>query len=43
MRPVVSYIPFAASSHEQTGDIIKFSHFEEGNLFENERNLVEDG
>ena len=28
----VSYIPYATSSREQTGDIIKFTQFEEGNL-----------
>ena len=33
--PVVLYIPDAADSHEQNGDIITFSHFEEGNLVEN--------
>ena len=32
MRPEVSYIPYAASSKEQTGDIITFAHFEEGDL-----------
>ena len=42
MKPSVSYIPYATPSHEQTGDIIKFSQFEEGNLLENERNAEED-
>ena len=32
MRPAVSYIPYTTSSHEQTGDIITFSQFEEGDL-----------
>ena len=32
MRPAVSYIPYATSSHEQTGDIITFAQFEEGGL-----------
>ena len=31
-RPAVSYIPYAASSREQTGDIIMFAQFEEGKL-----------
>ena len=34
MRPAVSYILYATSSHEQTGDIITFSHFEKNNLVE---------
>ena len=29
--PSVSFIPFATSSHEQTGDVIMFAQFEEGN------------
>ena len=37
----VSCIPYAKSSHEQTGDIIAFAQFEEGYLFKNRRNLVE--
>ena len=28
MRPAVLYIPYATSSHEQTGDIITFAQFE---------------
>ena len=32
MRPAVSYIPYATSYHEQTGNIITFAQFEEGNL-----------
>ena len=35
MVPAVSYIPYAKSAHEQTGGIITFSHFEEGDLVEN--------
>ena len=35
--PTVVYITYATSSHEQTGDIITFEQFEEGNLVENER------
>ena len=42
MQPAVSFIPHATSSHEQTGDIITFLQFEEGNLLEKYRNLVED-
>ena len=32
MRPSVSYIPYATSYNEQTGDIITFAQFGEGNL-----------
>ena len=32
MRPAVAYTPCATSSREQTGDIITFTHFEEGNI-----------
>ena len=32
MRPAVTYTPYAKSSKEQTGDVIKFAQFEEGNL-----------
>ena len=32
MQTAVSYIPYATSSTEQSGDIIKFTQFEEGNL-----------
>ena len=32
MQPAVLYIPYARSSHEQTGKIITFAQFEEGNL-----------
>ena len=35
MRPAVLYIPYATSSHEQTGDILNFSKLEEGGLVEN--------
>ena len=41
-RPAILYIPCATSFHEQTGDIITFSQFEEGGLLENKRDLVED-
>ena len=42
MWPEVSYILYATSYHEQTGDIITFAQFEEGNLVENERNAEEE-
>ena len=42
MEPSVSYIPYATSYHEQTGDIITFAQFEEGDLVENEWNLEEE-
>ena len=32
MQPDVSYIPYATSSREQTGNIITFTQFEEGGL-----------
>ena len=32
MRPEVTYTPYDTSSKEQTGDIITFTHFEEGIL-----------
>ena len=32
MRPTVTYTPYATSSKEQTGDVITFTQFEEGNL-----------
>ena len=41
-RPSVLHIPYAPSYHEQTGNIITFAQFEEGDLVENERNIVED-
>ena len=42
MRPEVSYIMYAISSHEQTGDIITFANFEDWGLVENELNADED-
>ena len=32
MRPYVSYIPCATYLRVKTSDIIRFAHFEEGNL-----------
>ena len=42
MQPSVLYIPYVTSYHEQTGNIIAFTHFEEKNLVENERNVAKD-
>ena len=38
--PAVLYIPHATSCHEQTGEIITFEQFEQGDLLENKQNLV---
>ena len=38
MRPKVTYTPYATSSKEQTGDVITFAQFEEGNLITKTRN-----
>ena len=38
MRPAVTYTPYATSSKEQTGDVITFTQFEEGNLLNETRN-----
>ena len=32
IQPAVSYTPYATSSKEKTGNIIRFIHFEEGGL-----------
>ena len=32
MRPSVTYTPYATSCKEQTGDVITFAQFEEGNI-----------
>ena len=32
MRPAVTYTPYGTSLREQTGDIITFTQFEEGNI-----------
>ena len=37
MTPAVTYTPDAISSKEQTGDIIKFTQFEEGSLLSEAR------
>ena len=38
MRPEVTYTPYAMYSKEQTGDVITFAQFEEGNLISETRN-----
>ena len=41
MRPAVTYTPYATSSKEQTGDVITFAQFEEGNLLSETHNDIE--
>ena len=41
MRPAVTYTPYSTSSKEQTGDVITFAQFEEGNLLSETRNDTE--
>ena len=43
MRPAVTYTPYATSSKEQTGDVITFAQFDEGNLLSETRNDTESG
>ena len=43
MRPAVTYTPYATSSKEQTGNVITFAQFEEGNLLSETRNNTESG
>ena len=43
MRPAVTYTPYATSSKEQTGDVITFAHFTEGNILTKTRNDAESG
>ena len=43
MRPTVTYTPYAISSKEQTGNVITFSQFEEGNLITETHNDTEIG
>ena len=38
MRPAVTYTPYVTSSKEQTGDVITFAQFEEGNILTENRN-----
>ena len=41
MRPAVTYTPYATSSKKQTGNVITFVQFEEGNLLTETRNDTE--
>ena len=43
MRLAVTYTSYATSSKEQTGDIITFSQFEEGNILTKTSNDAESG
>ena len=43
MRPDMTYTTYATSSREQTGNIIKFTQFEEGNLLYETRDNMESG
>ena len=43
MRPAVTYIPYATSLKEQTGDVITFTQLEEGNIWTETRNDAESG
>ena len=43
MRLTVTYTPYATSSKEQTGDVITFAQFEEGNLLTETRDDTESG
>ena len=43
MRPEVTYTPYSTSLREQTGDVITFAQFEEGNILTETRNDAESG
>ena len=43
MRPAVTYTPYATSSKEQTGNVITFAQFEEGNLLSETCNDTKSG
>ena len=43
MCPEVTYTTYATSSREQTGNIITFAQFEEGNILTKTRNDAERG
>ena len=43
MRPAVTYTPYVTSSKEQTGDIITFTQFDEGNIWTKTCNDAESG
>ena len=43
MRPSVTYTPYTTSSKEQTGNVITFAQFEEGNILNETCNDAEIG
>ena len=43
VRPDVSYTPYATPSEEQTGNIITFAPFEEGDSLSENRDEAESG
>ena len=43
MSPAVTYTPYATSSKEQTGNVITFAQFEEGNILTETRSNAESG
>ena len=43
MHPAVTYTQYVTSSKEQTGNLITFTQFEEGNLISETRNETESG
>ena len=43
MRPEVTYTPYATSLKEQTGDVITFAQFEEGDILTETHNDAESG
>ena len=43
VRPAVTYTPYVTSSKEQTGDVIMFAQFEEGNIWTETCNDTESG
>ena len=43
MRTEVTYTPYATSSKEQTGNVIMFTQFEEGNILTETRNDAKSG
>ena len=43
IRPAVMYTPYAKSLREQTGNVITFAKFEEGNILTETRNDTESG
>ena len=43
MRLAVTYTPYATSMKEQTGNVITFAHFEEGNILTKTFNNAESG